>query len=105
MDMLSDDPKDPDDVLDYVFDWKAKTNGTGDEDWLQDGETIASYTLTPSAGIVVDSSEYSDGSTAVRVWLSGGTPNSRQKVACRIVTNNATPRTKERTGYLDISNN
>ena len=32
--------KDPDAKLDYPFDWRAKTNGHGDSDWLAPNETI-----------------------------------------------------------------
>ena len=102
MDMLSDQPKDPDAVLDYVFDWKAKTNGTGDSDWLQSSEIIADFTVTPTDGVTVDLSELINGNTAVRVWLSGGTPRSVQKVACKVTTNNGIPRTDEKVGHLDI---
>jgi len=42
--------KDPSSVLDFKWDWRAKTNGTtGDEevnDWLSSGETIVSHTIT-----------------------------------------------------------
>jgi len=33
--------KDPSAVLDYKFDWKALTNGSGDSDWLGTTETIS----------------------------------------------------------------
>ncbi len=54
--------KDPDAVLDYQWRWSS---------WLDVGETIVSYTVTPAAGITVDSDALTDGTT-VTAWLSGG---------------------------------
>ncbi|MBO9523410.1 MAG: hypothetical protein J7518_17920 [Nocardioidaceae bacterium] len=88
---------DPDAVLDYEFDWKPLTHGTGVSDWLASGETIASYELLPSDGITVDSHTESDGK--VTVWLSGAAPR-RQTVTCRIHTNQG--RTDDRTITLNV---
>ena len=80
---------DPDAVLDYHFVWG---------NWLEDGETITSHTITvSSSSLVVDSSEIVatqiavggvtyDPSTVVKVWLSGGTAGRRYSVTCHIVT-------------------
>ena len=87
--------KDPDATLDYKFDWRASTNGSGDSDWLAAGETISSHTIDADAGITVDSSANSDTNTSVTVWLSGGTAGDDYKVRCEIVTNGS--RTDERT--------
>ena len=87
--------KDPDAVLDYVFDWKASTNGTGDSDWLAAGETISSHTIDADTGITVDSSAQTDINTSVTVWLSGGTAGTAYAVRCEIVT--SASRTDERT--------
>ena len=88
--------KDPSAVLDYKFDWKAKTNNTGQKDWLASGETISTKTITelPSGGITVDSSALSDTNTSVTVWLSGGTAGDDYTVACKITT--SASRTDER---------
>lgn len=86
---LFDDPKDPDAVLDYKFDWST---------WL-DTDTISSYTITAS-GVTVDSDSNTD--TVVTVWLSGGTEGDFASVACRIVT--AGSRTDERTAIIEIAN-
>ena len=91
----SDFVKDPDAVLDYKFDWKASTNGTGDSDWLASGETIASHTIDEDTGITVDSSSITDTNTSVTVWLSGGTEGITYAVRCEIVT--SASRTDERT--------
>jgi len=90
--------KDPDATLDYKFDWKASTNGTGDTDWLQSGETISSFTIDEDTGITVDSSAKSDTNTSVTVWLSGGTAGTTYAVRCEIVTSSS--RTDERTMYI-----
>ena len=87
--------KDPDAVLDYKFDWKALTNGTGPSDWLTAGETISDHVIDADAGITVDSSALSDGNTSVTVWLSGGTAGTEYKVRCEIDT--SASRTDERT--------
>lgn len=76
--------KDPDAILDYVFDWS---------DWLESGETISSHVITVNAGITKDSDSESSG--VVTVWLSGGTAGNKYNVACKIVTSLA--RTDERT--------
>jgi len=60
-------------VLDYKFDWKAKTNGSGATDWLAVGETISTYTVTADAGLTKASDSKTDTNTSVTAWLSGGT--------------------------------
>ena len=87
--------KDPDAVLDYKFDWKASTNGTGDSDWLAAGETISAHVIDEDTGITVDSSALSDANTSVTVWLSGGTAGTDYSVRCEIDT--SASRTDERT--------
>lgn len=83
--------KDPDAVLDYVFDWT---------DWLtENGDAIASYTVTVD-GVTKDS----DSRVGARVtaWVSGGTVGTTASVTCRVVTDNSPTRTDERTIYLKI---
>ena len=92
--------KDPDAVLDYKFDWKALTNGSGTSDWLAAAETIASYTIDEDTGITVDSSSRTDANTSVTVWLSGGTAGTDYAVRCEIVTNAS--RTDERTMMIAV---
>ena len=87
--------KDPNAVLDYVFDWAASTNGTGSSDWLATAETISTKTITSTTGITVDSSSITDSNTSVTVWLSGGTAGADYDIACKIVT--SASRTDERT--------
>lgn len=78
--------KDPQAVLDYTFDWRAYTNGTGKTDWLATGETISTKTITATTGITVNSSALSDSDTSVTVWLSGGTAGRDYVVGCEIAT-------------------
>lgn len=67
--------KDPDAVLDYVWDWTA---------WLTDGETIDTVTWLVEAGITQDFVTKTD-STAT-IWLSGGTLGEWYDITCRILT-------------------
>lgn len=85
--------KDPEAILDYKFDWAAETNGTGESDWLDSGETISDYTITVDSGLTKESD--SEASGAVTVWLSGGTVDERYKVTCEIDTSHG--RTDQRT--------
>lgn len=80
--------KDPDDVLDYVFDFTQSHDG-GDG-WLGN-DTIESYEVIVPAGLTKDSDSESGGK--VTVWLSGGTAGIDYVVTCRIVT--ALGRTKD----------
>lgn len=100
--MTSRFTKDPAAVLDYKFDWKALTNGSGSSDWLASGETISARTITADTGITVDSSSITDTNTSVTVWLSGGTVGSNYVVACKIVT--SAGRTDERSIVIEARN-
>ena len=97
--------KDPDAVLDYKFDWKPLTNGSGDTDWLDTAETItvATVTITPTVagtGLTKDSQSLTDTDTSVTVWLSKGEDNTDYTVACKITTNGT--RTDERTITIQV---
>ncbi len=95
--------KDPQAVLDYKFDWKPLTNGSGNSDWLDTLETItnATITITPT-GLTKDSQSLTDTNTSVTIWLSAGTDNIDYTVACRINTNAL--RTDERTITVQVRN-
>lgn len=93
--------KDPDAVLDYRFDAKAQTNGTGNEDFLTGSDTIASFSITAEAGLTVDSSSKVDDDTAVIAWLSGGTLGQAYLVNCRI--NSSAGRTQDKTIRVRIA--
>ena len=93
--------KDPNAVLDYKFDWKALANGNGNSNWLADGETISTKTVTVAAGLTNNSDSLTDTNTSVTVWLSGGTVGVDYSVACKIVT--SAGRTDERTVTIRIA--
>ena len=78
--------KDPDATLDYPFDWKAKTNGTGRTDWLESGETISSYVVT-ATGLTKVSESLANTNTRVVPFISGGVAGTTYTISCRITTN------------------
>lgn len=85
--------KDPDDVLDYQFDWSAR---------LLSGEQIATVEILvdSASGLVVDSHAFSG--SLVTTWLSGGIAGTNGSVTCRITTNQA--RTYDQSAILRIRN-
>lgn len=73
--------KDPDAILDYIFDW---------EDWLQ-GDTISSSTFTISPSVVGEleqpvSPVASFTDKTAKVWLKGGLIGKKYTVTNRIQT-------------------
>lgn len=84
--------KDPNDVLDFTFDWA--------DSWLATGETISSYTVTADTGLTIDSDSQASG--VITYWVSGGTANQRYSVACKIIT--SAGRTAERTATFMVTN-
>lgn len=83
--------KDPQAVLDYSWDWQH---------WLDEGESIATATVTAPAGITRDSETFND--TSVTVWLSGGTANEVYAVTCQITTDSVPARTDERSIIIRV---
>ena len=69
------DAKDPDDIDVFSFDWLNV---------LDSGETIATFSATPPAGITVDTTAISG--TQTRARLSGGTAGINYEVVYRITT-------------------
>lgn len=80
--------KDPNEVLDYTFDWST---------WLN-GDTISTDTVTVATGLTKNSD--SNTTTGVTVWLSGGTAGNNYNVTSQIVT--AAGRTAERTIVIKV---
>ena len=66
--------KDPDETLDYVFDWSS---------WIG-SDTISSYVIDEETGITLDSD--SNDTDSVTVWLSGGVAGESYDVACEVTT-------------------
>lgn len=103
---MADFKKDPDAVLDYIFDWRAKTNNRDTSrnatDYLNAGEVITVHTVavSPAGALAIDSSELSDGDTAVLVWLSGGVAGVTYDVTCHIET--SLSRTDDRTAAVQV---
>lgn len=68
--------KDPNEVLDYRFDWTAR---------LESGETISTSNVTRESGdVTIDSQAFAG--AVVTVWLSGGTENTVSVFTSRIAT-------------------
>jgi len=88
--------KDPDAILDYMFDWRAESPGP----WLRTGETITAVAFTVASGIT-EASHTNDADTAT-IWLSGGTAGVDYDVACKVTTNQG--RTDERTLTVRVRN-
>jgi hypothetical protein len=89
--MIVDWEKDPDAVLDWIWDWS---------DWLDSGETITASVFTVSAGLVLNSDTSS--TTTATAWLSGGTAGQPYSVANRITT--SVGRIDERTITIRVTN-
>lgn len=68
-------PKDPDEVLDFIFDWS---------DELETGETITTSNVTVDSGLTLDSDTNTN--TTVTATVSGGTLNSQYRLESEIVT-------------------
>ena len=80
------DPKDPEEVLDYLVDWAKPLAG----------DTIQSSTWTLPDGIIAG--QMANTTTTTTIWLSGGTHGKDYKLVNRIVT--AGGRTREQTCTL-----
>ena len=68
--------KDPDEVLDYQFDWS---------EWLQSGETISTSTWEVETGITKDSD--TNTTTTTTIYLSSGTDGETYTITNTIETN------------------
>lgn len=94
--------KDPDDLLDYKFDFAPVSNlRTGAvEDFLLTGETIISHTLTADSGIDVESSTITDSNTTILFWAGGGVTGVNYRIDCQIETTRA--RIVNRSFYIRV---
>jgi hypothetical protein len=91
--------KDPQAVLDYVWDWAADAP---DGPWLAPGETITAHVITADEGITIDSTSLLAGNQSVLAWLSGGTAGAAYMVTCQITTNQN--RTDHRSILVKVTN-
>jgi hypothetical protein len=83
------DPKDPDETLDYTVDWADALGG----------DTIASSTWTVPTGITRGTD--SNTATTATIWISGGSADQNYSLLNRITT--AGGRTREQTCTLRVS--
>ena len=70
------DPKDPNDVDDFVWDWSNR---------LGTGETISSAVFVVPTGITKDSQ--ANTTTTATARLSGGKVGGKYSITCRITSN------------------
>ena len=68
-------PKDPDEYLEYGFNWSKELKG---------GATIASSMWFVPEGITAENDEFSP--VVTKIWLSGGTLFERYELTNRVVT-------------------
>ena len=83
-------PKDPDEILDYLFDWTAR---------LVLGETLSTSVMILASGTVTLGVATIVGTTT-KVWISGGVAGGVSVVTNRIVT--SASRTYEKSAKLRI---
>jgi hypothetical protein len=70
-----DNPKDPDEVVDYAVDWRSVLTG---------GDVIVTSTWTLPTGIVGGAQSFTD--TQTTIWLQGGTDGVNYDLLNRITT-------------------
>jgi len=90
--------KDPNAILDYIFDWTLWLDAVGD--------TLATHVAAvtgsdPASTAAIAASSISG--KMVIVWVSGGVLGETVSLRCRITTSlSPQPRTDDRTAYLKI---
>lgn len=82
--------KDPNAVLDFVFDWTPYLNPTQDN--------IINATANKTGGITIDATSFT--TKKVTVWVSGGTVGETAKLTCTITTEAG--RIDERSMFIKI---
>ncbi|AMX93620.1 MULTISPECIES: hypothetical protein [Mesorhizobium] len=87
---LTWDPKDPDEVLDYVLDWTDRLAG--------DTITSSTWTIPVGSGLTLGTRSLTD--TTTTVWLSAGVADVAYQLLNRIVT--AGGRTHDQTVKLKV---
>lgn len=69
-------------------------------DWLDTGETVASYALTPDSGLSVSASTLINESTGIAFFIAGGTAGFQYKLD--ILANTSGGQIKEDTVYFNV---
>src|ERR1700733_4507790 len=78
--------KDPDDVIDFWFDWGSDEIEDPNKRLLPDDENITAATVTIlDDGLTEEDSDFTD--KIVRVRVSGGVLGSKFRIKCVITTN------------------
>jgi hypothetical protein len=96
--------KDPHAVLDYKWDFKPLTHGVAGatSDYLANGETVVTATVTPQAGLTVDSYSITDTGTSVTAWFSTSTADNEYTAVCHFTT--SAGRTDDRSIIVAVRN-
>lgn len=100
--------KDPDETLQFKFDWAPLANGNGDSNWLDRTnsplESISTQTVTnvDSPGLTINSSSITDSGTTVTVSLSGGSAGAKYRIKNHITTSSS--QVAERTVVVRVLN-
>lgn len=81
-------PKDPEEKLDYLFDWAPQANNNGLTDWLREDEVILSHEVTVPDGLTLEGTSQINDDTSVLCWISGGEDGEDYTIVCKITTEN-----------------
>jgi len=76
-------------LKDWVWDFRAKDNNTGHQNFMSDGDTVVSLTLAVPTGVVVETGPtLISTDTAVQYWFSflTATAGTQYKVEASLVT-------------------
>lgn len=98
------DPVSPGASVPLQFDFAALTNGRGAVDWLNGGETIASYTLTVDAELAHNNDQRVESNTGVQFFVnpdSAITPGEYSAV-CQVTTDSTPARTQSFTMIIPV---
>jgi len=68
--------------------------------WLETGETVSSYTITPTSGLTISSSTLTTGNTVLVFFVAGGTAG--QQYTLDILANTSGGQIKEDTVLFNI---
>lgn len=93
--MITWPAKDPDEVLDYGFDW-----ANADDPRLEAGETLLTSDFSVASGDVEIDSQDFEATGIATVWLSGGTAGTVCTILNRVTTSGG--RTYDQSAKLRI---
>lgn len=93
---------DPDSNLDYSFDLAALTNGTGNSNWLQTGETVVTAVWTVPSPLTGANNSIINSGTTPKIWISGGVLGNTYVVSVRVTTSSSPARIQDFTLILKV---